>query len=97
MSLPLWERLSLVTGALRGIGAETTTKLALLGSDLIINYRSKSTRADQVCEEVTNLGRNAIAIQADLTIDSELEAMMSTIQQVYKRLDVLMLNASGGL
>ena len=72
MSLPLWGRVSIVTGALRGIGAETTTKLALLGSDLIINYRSKSTRAEQVCEEVTNLGRNAIAIQADLTIDSEL-------------------------
>lgn len=38
-----------------------------------------------------------IAVQADLTIDSELDAMMSTIQHVYKRLDILILNASGGL
>lgn len=97
MVSPLSGRVSLVTGASRGIGAETATKLALLGSDLAINYRSKSTRAEQVCQEIANLGRKAIAIQADLTIDSELEAMMCTVNQTYKRLDVLVLNASGGL
>ncbi|MBV8830613.1 MAG: SDR family NAD(P)-dependent oxidoreductase, partial [Acidobacteriaceae bacterium] len=86
-----------MTGASRGIGAETATKLALRGSDLVVNYRNKSARADQICQQIESHGRKAIAIKADLTIDSELDAMMSTIQQVYKRLDVLVLNASGGL
>ncbi len=97
MSLPLLGKVSLVTGASRGIGAATAVKLALLGSDLAINYRNKSARAEQVCQQVSNLGRKGIAVQADLTVSSELYAMMSMIQQVYKRLDVLILNASGGL
>jgi 3-oxoacyl-[acyl-carrier protein] reductase len=97
MSLPLYGKVSLVTGASRGIGATAAVKLALLGSDLAINYRSKSARAEQVCQQIKDLGRKAIAVQADMTIDSELDAMMSTIRQVYKRLDVLILNASGGL
>jgi NAD(P)-dependent dehydrogenase (short-subunit alcohol dehydrogenase family) len=97
MSLPLCGKVSLVTGASRGIGAATATKLALLGSDLAINYRSKSARAEQVCHEVANLGRKAIAVRADLTIQSEMDAMWSTIQQVYNKLDILVLNASGGL
>ena len=97
MSLPLFGKVSLVTGASRGIGAVTATKLALLGSDLVINYRSKSARAEQVCQQVANLGRKAIAVRADLTIESDVDAMASNIQSVYKRLDVLVLNASGGL
>lgn len=97
MSLPLCGKVSLVTGASRGIGAAAAVKLASSGADVAVNYRSKGVRAEQVCKEVMNLGRKAIAVQADLTIGSELDAMMSTIQQVYKRLDVLILNASGGL
>jgi 3-oxoacyl-[acyl-carrier protein] reductase len=97
MLLPLGGKVSLVTGASRGIGAATAKRLALLGSDLVINYRSKSARAEQVRDEITNLGRKAIAVRADLTINSEVEEMTSTIQQVYKRLDILILNASGGL
>ena len=97
MSLPLSGKVSLITGASRGIGATVAVKLALSGADLAVNYRSKGARAEQVCKEVINLGGKAIAVQADLTIGSELDAMMSIIQQVYKRLDVLILNASGGL
>lgn len=97
MSLPLSGKVSLVSGASRGIGATAAVKPALSGADVAVNYRSKSARAEQVCKEVINLGRKAIPVQADLTIQSEVDAMMSTIQQAYKRLDVLILNASGGL
>lgn len=97
MSLPLLGKVSLVTGASRGIGAATATKLALLGSDVVINYRSKSARAEQVCHEIVNLGRKASAVRADLTIKSETDAMWSSIRQVYNGLDILVLNASGGL
>ncbi len=95
--LPLCGKVSLITGASRGIGATAAVKLALSGADLAVKYRSKGARAEQVCKEAINLGRKAIAVQADLTIGSELDAMMSTIQQAYKRLDVLILNGSGGL
>ena len=97
MSLPLAGKVSLVTGASRGIGAATATKLALSGSDLVVNYRSKGTRAEEVSQEIAKLGRRAISVQADLTIEAELEAMMKTIHQTFQQLDVVILNASGGL
>lgn len=97
MCLPLSGKVSLVTGSSRGIGAATAVKLASLGSDLVVNYRNKSIRAEQVAQEIVNLGRRAISVQADLTIDSELEMMMTTIHQNFQQLDVVVLNASGGL
>lgn len=89
--------MSLVTGASRGIGAATAVKLAALGSDLVINYRSKGSRADDVVETIKGLGRRAITIQADLTNNAEVEAMMAATQKAFHRLDILVLNASGGL
>ena len=97
MDLPLQGKVALVTGASRGIGAATAIKLAALGADLAVNYRSKSARAEEVALEITDLGRRAICVQADVTIESELEAMMAAIQRTFHRLDLLVLNASGGL
>jgi 3-oxoacyl-[acyl-carrier protein] reductase len=97
MSLPLSGMVCLVTGASRGVGAATAIKLASLGSDLVVNYRSKGSRADEVVATIERLGRRAIAVQADLTNNTEVESMMAAIQQAFQRLDVLVLNASGGL
>ena len=97
MCLPLRGKVSLVTGASRGIGAATAIKLASLGSDLIVNYRSKRARAEEVSREIASLGRRVVCVGADLTIPSELEAMIATVHHTFQRLDVLILNASGGL
>ncbi|MBV9226048.1 MAG: SDR family NAD(P)-dependent oxidoreductase, partial [Acidobacteriaceae bacterium] len=91
MSLPLNGKVSLVTGASRGIGAATAIKLASLGSDLVINYRNKSSRAAEVVAAVERLGRRAIAVQADLTDNTELEGMMDVVQKTFGRLDILVL------
>jgi len=95
--LSLDGKVSLVTGASRGIGATTAIKLAALGSDIALNFRSKSARAEQVALEIEKLGRRAIPVQADLTVDAELEAMMAVVRQEFQRLDILILNASGGM
>ena len=90
-------KVSLVTGASRGIGAATALKLAALGSDVVINYRSKASRAEEVAAAVEQLGRRAIAVQADLTETDEVEQMLGIVEETFKRLDLLILNASGGL
>jgi NAD(P)-dependent dehydrogenase (short-subunit alcohol dehydrogenase family) len=90
-------KIALVTGASRGIGAATARVLAEQGADVVVNYRSKRPRAEEVARQVGQLGRRALAVQADLTDRSELERMATEICARFGRLDILMLNASGGL
>ncbi|HEX4164903.1 MAG TPA: SDR family oxidoreductase [Bryobacteraceae bacterium] len=90
-------KISLVTGSSRGIGAETARKLAARGSDIVLNFRIKSARAESVAREIRHFGRRVLLAQADLTVESELRNMMAAIQNEFDRLDILVLNASGGL
>lgn len=90
-------KISLVTGASRGIGAATAVKLAAAGSDVVLNYRSKGPRAAEVAAKVQELGRRALTVRADLTNPAEVAAMIDSIKRVFGRLDLLILNASGGL
>ena len=89
--------IALVTGASRGIGAETVRLLAAAGFDVVINYRSKAPRAHDVAAEIHAIGRKAWTVQADLTDAEAVQRMAHTVTQECKRLDVLILNASGGM
>lgn len=91
------EPVALVTGASRGIGASVARILASRGANIAINYRSKGSRAEDVAASIRNLGRRAVLIQADMTDGGDVASMMATLRQEYGRLDILVLNASGGL
>ena len=88
---------ALVTGASRGIGAEVARLLASRGADVAINYRSKLARAAEIADEVRARERRALLVQSDLTDGTSVERMMQAIGQEFGRLDILVLNASGGL
>ena len=90
-------RTALVTGASRGIGAAVTLMMAEQGADLAVNFRSKGSRAEQIANQVQALGRRALLAQADLTDQSSVERMARAIERAFGRLDLLVLNASGGL
>src|SRR5215216_4362632 len=94
---PLAGKAALVTGASRGVGAETARLLAASGADVVVNYRSKERRAQEVADAVVAAGRAALLVQADLADDGGLAAMAERIAERFGRLDVLVLNASGGL
>ncbi|HEU5417148.1 MAG TPA: SDR family oxidoreductase [Streptosporangiaceae bacterium] len=88
----------LITGASRGIGAETARLLSSrAGARIIVNYREKRRRADAVVADITGSGGEALAARADLTEPAEVAAMLATIKAAYGRIDVLVLNASGGM
>lgn len=93
----LKDKVALVTGASRGIGAAVAEKLAKEGADVALNYRSKAARAEEVAKEIVALGRKALLVKADITSEDETRAMYNDIQKTFGRLDVLILNASGGL
>lgn len=94
---PLNGKTALVTGGSRGVGAVTARFLAEAGAAVAINYRDKAKRAEAVADEVTAAGSRSLLVQADLTDDSSVNAMVAAIGEVFGGLDLLILNASGGL
>jgi len=90
-------KIALVTGASRGVGAATAHLLAQSGADVFLNYRSKTPRAESVADEIRALGRQAILVQADIVEPEEVREMFATVQRDARQLDVLVLNASGGM
>lgn len=88
---------ALITGSSRGIGADTARYLAEAGAKVVINYRSKAPRAEKIVAEITEAGGTAIAVGADLTDEASVADMMQQIVSAYGGLDVLVLNASGGM
>jgi NAD(P)-dependent dehydrogenase (short-subunit alcohol dehydrogenase family) len=88
---------ALVTGASRGIGAAVALLLARQGADVAINFRSKGSRAEDIATQVSGLGQRALLAQADLTDATSVETMVRAVAHTFGRLDILVLNASGGL
>ncbi len=87
----------LVTGGSRGIGAATALALAERGYDVAITYRNKAARADKVVAEIIQRGAQAIAVRGDITRQADVTQLFDTVKQWRGHLDVLVLNASGGL
>ncbi|MGG7508328.1 SDR family oxidoreductase [Plantibacter sp. YIM 135249] len=87
----------LVTGSSRGIGADTIRYFAAAGANVVINFRNKEARAVKLANEVTELGVKAVVVGADLTDPASVKGMFDTVEQELGKLDVLVLNASGGM
>ncbi|MFG6401342.1 SDR family oxidoreductase [Microbacterium sp. P04] len=87
----------LVTGSSRGIGADTVRYFAQAGADVVINYRNKAPRAEKLATEMRELGAQALVVGADLTDSLSIDAMLSEVERTFGGIDVLVLNASGGM
>ena len=90
-------RTALVTGSSRGIGADTARYLAEAGATLVINYRNTAPRAEKLASELRELGVEVLVVGADLTDAASVQAMFDEVQRTFGGLDVLVLNASGGM
>ena len=90
-------KVALITGASRGIGAAVAQLLAAEGAEIFINYRSKGSRAEEVAASIVAAGGKAILAQADITNEDDISIMFESIVKQCDRLDLLILNASGGL
>lgn len=88
---------ALITGSSRGIGAKTAEYLADAGASVVINYRNKEARAQKLVESIEASGGTAIAVGADLTDPVGVARMMGSIKERWGGLDLLILNASGGM
>jgi NAD(P)-dependent dehydrogenase (short-subunit alcohol dehydrogenase family) len=73
-------RVALVTGGSRGIGAAVAVALARAGAHVAVNYRERADAANAVCGEITGTGRKAIAIQADVSVSDDVRRMVAQIE-----------------
>ncbi|GAA1845355.1 SDR family oxidoreductase [Microbacterium koreense] len=88
---------ALVTGSSRGIGADTVRYLAEAGANVVINYRNKAPRAEKLAAELRGLGVEVLVVGADLTDETSVQRMFAEVEQTFGSLDILVLNASGGM
>jgi NAD(P)-dependent dehydrogenase (short-subunit alcohol dehydrogenase family) len=88
---------ALVTGSSRGIGADTVTFFADAGASVVINYRNKEARAQKLVAAIEAKGGTAFAVGADLTDPVSRDALFSEIKAKLGGLDILVMNASGGM
>jgi len=86
-------RLALVTGGSRGIGRATALKLAEEGADVAVNFVRAKDRADEVCHAIWQLGRKAIAVQADIADRTAVNEMVGKIQEEMGTVSLLVNNA----
>lgn len=89
----LKNQVAIVTGASRGIGRAIALQLAEQGAKVVVNYASSSTAADQVVANITENAGEAIAVQADVSQPEQVDTLISTTMDKFKRIDILVNNA----
>src|ERR1044071_6219836 len=86
-------KVAVVTGASKGIGAGIAKYLAVEGASVVVNYASSKEAADEVVNEITREGGKAIAVQADVAKQKDIEHLFAETKKAFGRLDILVNNA----
>ena len=84
---------ALVTGANSGIGKAVAIALANEGAKVVVNYVTKPELADAVVDEIKANGGTAIALQADVSNEQQVQAMFQQMYQAFGTIDILVNNA----
>src|SRR5262245_22554703 len=86
-------KVAVVTGASKGIGAGIAKALAREGAAVVVNYSSSKADGEKVAKEISAFGGKAIAAQANVSKQAEIERLFAESKKAFGRLDILVNNA----
>ncbi|MBZ8181664.1 3-oxoacyl-[acyl-carrier-protein] reductase [Oscillatoria salina] len=89
----LQNKVAIVTGASRGIGRAVALALASEGAKVIVNYARSSQAAEDLVAEITSAGGEAIALQADVSDESQVDNLVKQTLEKLTKIDILVNNA----
>jgi glucose 1-dehydrogenase len=84
---------ALVTGANSGIGKSVAIALAQAGADVVVNYVRGEDSAREVAETIRGFGVEALAVQADVSNETQVKSMFHTMFEKFGTIDILVNNA----
>ena len=89
----LTDKVAVVTGASKGIGAAIATYFAAEGAKVVVNYATSKEGADKVVRAITDNGGTAIAVQADVSNEADVTRLFAETKAAFGTLDILVNNA----
>jgi len=95
MAQDLNNKVALVTGASRGLGAAMARKLGACGARVAVNYFGSPEKAQKVAEDVKRAGGDAQAFKADVRDEREVEKLVRDVTGRFGPIDILVVNATG--
>jgi 3-oxoacyl-[acyl-carrier protein] reductase len=93
MANKLKGKVAIVTGASKGIGASIAKHLAEEGADVVVNYATSKEGADRVVSEIASKGGKAIAVQADVSKEKDIQRLFTETKKSFGKVDILINNA----
>jgi NAD(P)-dependent dehydrogenase (short-subunit alcohol dehydrogenase family) len=93
MKTPSSQKVALVTGGARGIGAATCLQLAKAGYAVVVNYAASQASSDKLCQSIALAGGTVLGLQADVADEAQVLQMFAAIDARFGRLDALVNNA----
>ncbi|KAA2243399.1 glucose 1-dehydrogenase [Chitinophaga agrisoli] len=89
----LENKVAIVTGSSKGIGAAIARYFAAAGAKVVVNYASSKESADKVVKAITDNGGTAIAVQADVSNEADVSRLFAETEKAFGTLDILVNNA----
>jgi len=93
MANKLANKVAVVTGASKGIGAAIAKLYAAEGASVVVNYSSSKASAEQVVADIVSAGGTAIAVQANVANKADIEKLFAQATKAYGKVDILVNNA----